>query len=252
MPVLFDQVINGDHYKVVQAGNSVRLYSIGLFHSQYNHQHVVSGALWDLLLLPALLPPTKPNNALVLGVGGGAVIKMLEYFCPNIQITGVDINATHLALAEQFFKVSGQGTSLVCADVKPWLLSAPKTTYDYIVDDVFGGCSGDPQRPFEPDEDWLQAQLSRLSDHGVLVINLDRKEYVKPYSKRFAKIFRQFDVASAWEFECPGYENRILALSKAKTNQQQLLANLSQHPKLNRNYQSCRLQYSVSRCNFLR
>ena len=79
-------------YEVRSAGQSIRLYTNDVFHSQFNPRRTVDGSLWDLLSLPVLLLPPEPAlKVLVLGVGGGAVIRQLAVLLEHPDIVGVDL-----------------------------------------------------------------------------------------------------------------------------------------------------------------
>ena len=76
MALLWSEQDGDSRYEVRSAGNTRRLYTNGVFHSQYNPNNPVTGSVWDLLLLPAFfLPPGRPRRVLVLGVGGGENIR---------------------------------------------------------------------------------------------------------------------------------------------------------------------------------
>ncbi|MFC6979877.1 hypothetical protein ACFQH7_14350 [Microbulbifer taiwanensis] len=90
-------------------GASVRLYSNGVFHSQWNPRDPLKGSLWELLLLPAFfLPGRQVRSVLLLGVGGGALIRLLQQFVGPEKIVGVDLDATHLRIARKYFGVQGR------------------------------------------------------------------------------------------------------------------------------------------------
>ena len=104
MAVIFTKQQGPDHYEVRSAGSSVRLYSNGVLHSQYNSLHPISGAIWDLLVLPGFFLKHPPRNILVLGLGGGTVIHLIRHFFPDSHITCVEKEAMHIQIAKRFFK----------------------------------------------------------------------------------------------------------------------------------------------------
>ena len=100
MALLWHKQDGNTRYEVRSAGNTRRLYTNGVFHSQYNSTQPVTGSVWDLLLLPAFfLPASSLKRVLVLGVGGGAVIRQLNHFLQPEQIVGVELNPVHLEVA---------------------------------------------------------------------------------------------------------------------------------------------------------
>ncbi len=69
MALLYLKQEDNTRYEVRSAGASLRLYSNGVMHSQYNKNNPINGAIWDLLLLPGFFALTPPKRILVLGLG---------------------------------------------------------------------------------------------------------------------------------------------------------------------------------------
>ena len=90
MAIAYQKTKKDVTYQVRTAGNSIRLYTNGAFHSQYNPRHVFTGAVWDLLALPSLSTDRPVRDVLVLGVGGGSVIHQLSRLHDLAEVTGVD------------------------------------------------------------------------------------------------------------------------------------------------------------------
>jgi len=79
MSILWETQVHDSHYSVRRAGGSVRLYTNRVFHSQWNPAVPFAGGIWDCLSLPVLhLPIAQIKRILLLGVGGGAVIRQLQ------------------------------------------------------------------------------------------------------------------------------------------------------------------------------
>ena len=119
MATLFDQLHNGHRYEIRSAGRTRRLYTDGVFHSQYNPAHGVTGSVWDLLFLPSQFYAADAiKRVLVLGVGGGAVIHMLNRFMQPEHITGIELNDLHITLARQFFDLQYDNLELIHATLE--------------------------------------------------------------------------------------------------------------------------------------
>lgn len=210
MAIIWEKKIKGVAYQVRTAGSSVRLYTNKVFHSQWNPNAVLCGGVWDLLLLPAfmLAKPTQIKNVLVLGVGGGAVIRALSHCLGPNKITGVDLDATHLSIAKRFFGVkttaidqsrikpahnkapkiksfhastiSAQHNNagpiecrLVHAEAKAWLENN-QTKYDLIIEDIFKeDDKGQPIRAVEASAEWMALLRKSLTKKGTLVMNFE-------------------------------------------------------------------------------
>lgn len=142
----------GQRCEVRKAGKSLRLYTDGTFHSQFNPARLIENNLWDLLWLPVLAAPLPPRRVLVLGVGGGAVLGKLRRLLPGALRIGVDISARHLTIARRIFKVGGQNSLLLQADALEFVKYYRGPGFDLIVDDLFASNGGEPERvvAFEP------------------------------------------------------------------------------------------------------
>jgi spermidine synthase len=172
MAVLWERRVNGTLYQVRSAGRTRRLYTNGVFHSQYNPVRPATGSVWDLLLLSAFFyAPGELRRVLVLGVGGGAVIRQLQQFVRPELIVGVELSAVHLAIARRFFGVRGEGVALQQADAVDWLREYRGPGFDMIVDDLFADCDGEPQRAVFPDASWVRRLSDCLVRHGMIVTN---------------------------------------------------------------------------------
>lgn len=135
MAILWQKHLDGTHYEVRTAGKSHRLYTNGVFHSQYHPERATTGGIWDLLVLPAFfLAPEKIQRVLVLGVGGGAVIRQLQRYVRPQSIVGVELNPVHLEVARRFFGVDDSMAELHQADAVSWLESYSGPPFDMIIE----------------------------------------------------------------------------------------------------------------------
>jgi spermidine synthase len=172
MSVLWERRVGGTLYQVRNAGRSLRLYTNGVFHSQYNPGRPVTGSVWDLLLLPAFFyPPGALARVLVLGVGGGAVIQQLRRFVRPDTLIGVELSRVHLSIARRFFGVIGDDVRLERADAVDWVKHYRGPGFDMIIDDLFGDYAGDPQRSVSADADWVGGLSRCLNPEGMIVSN---------------------------------------------------------------------------------
>ena len=170
MAVIWERFCDGQYYEVRRAGNTLRLYRDGVLHTQYNPRRTLTLGVWDLLLLPAFALTPAPQRILVLGVGGGAILRLLQQFFPGAQLSGVDIDRQHLTLATRFFGVDKQRVSLHQADARQWLADeSPDQKFDLVIDDLFVGAANDPVRVFEADKPWFEMLLARIETNGALV-----------------------------------------------------------------------------------
>ncbi|MBW3567722.1 MAG: methyltransferase domain-containing protein [Proteobacteria bacterium] len=171
MALIWSEQRDGVNYEVRAAGRTRRLYTDGVFHSSYNPAAPVTGGVWDMLMMPAFFyPPGSVRRVLLLGVGGGTVIRQLREFVRPREIVAVDLNDTHLEIAQRFFGVTGNDVRLVHADARAWL-QQDSSHYDLVIDDLFGECNGHPVRAIEADTTWCRKLRARTTRGGAVSIN---------------------------------------------------------------------------------
>lgn len=219
MAIEFSQTIKGVQYEVRTAGRSIRLYTNGAFHSQYHPAYVFTGAVWDLLSLPSLALRESPQDVLVLGVAGGTVIHQLQKLHPPKQITGIELDATHIRLAKRHFHLRYDNLTLHCAEASAWLQET-RRQYDVIIDDIFLHGEGDPERPFPPDADWFAGLHQHLKPGGTIIQNHIGAGLALKAAKQFKK-------GVILGFDTDGYDNLVLAWYDTD-NAKQLTANLQE------------------------
>ncbi len=224
MAVIWQASRKGVHYEVRRAGASVRLYTDGVFHSQWNPQRPLAGHLWDLLFLPALFSVKAPklDRILVLGVGGGAVINAFCEMLSVNHIDGVDLDPLHLRIAKRFFVQSRNNVALLEDDAQRYVEQANKVKYDVIVEDLFCGALDDPSdavRLIAVDKAWLNALNKRLTDHGVLAINFENEAQMRGALR--PKVYRSAGFHQRVFFRHNRYENVIAVLFNGRANSEQ-------------------------------
>lgn len=247
MAILWEKIHGGKRYQVRSAGRSRRLYTDGVFHSQFNPARPVTGSVWDLLLLPAFFHgPESVRRVLLLGVGGGAVIRQLQHFLRPDCIHGVELNAIHLQVARRFFGVSGPGLRLIRADAQLWLERYQGPAFDLIIDDLFGEEAGEPVRPVAADPRWAELLLRHLTPQGTLVTNFGSTAELRASaywtSDRIRNRFR-----SRYRLTTPLYGNVVAALLRRRGTPSQLRAHLRAIPGLNPEVKRTGLRFQVRR-----
>ena len=239
---------DGDtRYEVRGAGNSRRLYTNGVFHSQFNPTQPLTGSVWDLLLLPAFfLPPGSLRRVLVLGVGGGAVIRQLNHFMRPGKIVGVELNPVHLQVAREFFDVEAENVELYEADARWWLKQYRGAPFDMIIDDIFTDADGEPQRAVPADGAWMRGLLKHLAPGGVLACNFGSPQELQECAcVQTPAIGKRFE--SQFQLTTPLYENAIGAFVQRSVDSRGLRQRLRQTPGLNPDLKGSKLNYRIRR-----
>jgi len=222
MAILWQKTIKDTCYEVRTAGQTRRLYTDGVFHSQYNSEHEVTGGVWDVLMLPAFFYEAGSiKRVLVLGVGGGAVVHMLQRYIKPDEIVGIELNPVHIMLAKRYFGVTTKLAKLVQADAIKWINEYSGPPFDLIIDDLFGEQDGEPVRVAKANKEWLERLHSHLSPEGVLVMNFisskDLKNSAAVSYKKTSALFK-----SSFQFTLTHYINAVGAFLKKPATSQML------------------------------
>lgn len=247
MAILWQKNLNGTRYEVRAAGKTRRLYTDGVFHSQFHPSRATAGGIWDLLMLPAFFyPPKKIQRVLVLGVGGGAVIRQLHRYIEPLEIVGVELNPVHLEIAQRFFEVDKSMAQLHQADAIQWVKDYDGPKFDMIIEDLFGEEKGEPVRAVKADTSWCNVLSRHLTRDGVLVMNfIDIAEMRQ--SECLNKQYLAKHFKSAFQLTLPLYENVIVALLKTEVESRALHKNLCKIAELDAAQKSAAMNFRVRR-----
>lgn len=233
MAVIWRKDANGVHYEVRTAGNTKRLYTNGVLHTQYNPSRLLTGSVWDLLMLPSLLlPRERLRRVLVLGVGGGAVVHQLLRLFPLVEVTAVELNAVHVAVARRFFGLRDKRVTLVCENAVTWLALYDGEPFDLVIDDLFSDHDGQPRRAVAADADWFDLLATPLSAQGMLTMNFATQREVRAsaWGKGEQSTRRRFPAALS--LTTPGCENRVLSFPPGLPTAGDLHAAVAREPRL--------------------
>ncbi len=118
-----------------------------------------------------LRPANKwPRHALLVGLGAGSLAKFIYRYLPDCRITVVEINPQVEFVARHYFKLPDDPLRLdvVTGCGADYMLSG-KRQFDYILLDGF---DPDARAGALDTEPFYQACRSRLSDDGLLCVNL--------------------------------------------------------------------------------
>ncbi len=136
----------------------------------------------------AMLPPNRPNRALILGLGGGTVARLLVERFGDVPVVGVDDDPRVLAVARESFGPLPPFVQAVLADALAFVL-APRLAgrFGYIAVDLFRGADmprGAFGRPF------LRAVRRALTPGGAVAFNLFQDRFTEGRLARIDAVFR--------------------------------------------------------------
>ena len=247
MAVVWQKKSDGRLYEVRSAGRTLRLYTDGVCHSQYNPANPLTGHIWDLLMLPAFFhEPGAIKRVLVLGVGGGASIQLIRQFVSPETIVGVELNPVHIYVAERFFKLKHDSIQLVYADAIQWIKGYKSEKFDLIIDDLFAEENGVPVPAIEPNASWFNCLLKHVTKDGLIVKNfLDKNTARSSAGLANSRVRQKFN--AIFQLTTPYNDNVAVAYLKRPSTSQALRSRLVSTPGLNPNLKTGRLRYNVRR-----
>lgn len=252
MAVLWQKKYDNQHYEVRTAGNSRRLYKNGVCHSQFNPDSIITGSIWDLLILPVCYQPEITlQRVLVLGVGGGAVIRQLNGLFRPVSITGIEKDPLHLEIGRRYFGLDLENLDLVESDAVTWIEKNKSRKFDLIIEDIFTESSRRPVRSISAGKNWLNSLVKLLTRHGILVMN-----FASGDEFRESVVYRDMNVrnyfGSIYQLSTPTLDNRVIAMHKHPVLHTAIHRNITAIPELERAILSRKLKYRIRKVRQLR
>ena len=132
----------------------------------------------------ALLPSVRPRRALVLGLGGGTVVHLLQRRFGPTAVVGVEVDDEVLALARAELGLEVAGLEVVRQDALAYVADC-RERFDFICVDLFRGARferGILARPF-------LRRLKALATPGAeIVLNLFQDRRTDAYVQRIGRV----------------------------------------------------------------
>lgn len=130
----------------------------------------------------------KINNCLILGLGGGTVVKIIHRNWSQAKITGVDIDPEIVELGTRYLALDTSKTRVVIQNAYDYCLVP--NAYDLIVVDLYNG--DEFPKKFES-EYFIRLVSNNLAMSGVVVFNRlyykDKKVLAEKFGKKLKKVF---------------------------------------------------------------
>lgn len=130
-------------------------------------QYPVFNYIKAMLLGAAFLPCSE---VLVLGLGGGSLVRALHHLNSETKITVVEIRSTVIELAYQHFSMPvSPNIQIVCMDAKTYIDDATAKV-DMIFADLFWALKMDP---LQSNQQFIESCRRQLHANGWLIINYE-------------------------------------------------------------------------------
>ena len=244
MAVVWSADREGVRYEVLRKGKKLELYANGVQHSEFHPRRLLTGSVWDLLWLPALLhAPARYRRVLVLGLGGGSLIPPIRRLLNPDVLIAVELDAPHLEVARDVFGVADMGVETHLADACQWLAEYKGPPFDLIIEDLFAPSNEQVTRAVPATLAWHRLLASNVTEQGMLVMNFgDWKEYrTSPLAGQEA----MDGFASRFRLSCSDCHNAVIAFSRAATRSVRLRRRLAEMPEMNDREARGRLDYHI-------
>lgn len=154
--------INGE-IKVIESLGKRTLYTNNLEQSG----GTITG-MWDKSISKIKNQISKTKNCLVLGLGGGTVVELLNKYRPTLKITAVEFDPAMIEIAQKYFDIKNSpNLEIIHADAIKWVKKA-KNKYDLIIFDLYLG-------KFNPEKtrkvSFLKDLKNLLNPKGIILYN---------------------------------------------------------------------------------
>jgi spermidine synthase len=211
--------------EVKQSGKGRALRIDGTFASWYEPGKAVTGSVWDALAAPLLLlPMSRRDRVLILGLGGGSAARVARALAPRARITGVEIDAGVVRVARRWFDLDGLDVEVVRDDAQNYL-ERTRRRFDVILDDVFVGNRRTVRKPDWLPDPGLALASARLRPGGILVSNaIDEAASV---AREMRRLF-----SNTLQIEIEDYDNRVMVGAGFPLSGQVLRTALMRNPTL--------------------
>lgn len=244
MAVIWQAGCHGVEYEVRRHGRTLRLYANGVQHSEFHPRRLVTGSVWDLLWLPALLTePQRLRRVLVLGLGGGSLVPPVRKLVDPDLFVAVELDPLHLQVAREHFRVGDFGVETFCANAVDWVAAYDGPPFDLVIEDLFAPANRNVTRAVAADRRWLKALSRLVSDDGVLVMNFgDWREYRDSEAASKPRGW-----ANGYRLATPDCHNAVIAWTRRSSSSNGLRRRVQAEPELARALDLEDLRYTVRR-----
>jgi hypothetical protein len=197
---------------VRRVGATRRLYVGGVLASQWNPGRTLAGGYWDALATAPFLSEAPCETALVLGLGGGAVVHVLRGTVRPRRVVGVEADARVLRAARAEFPLEGEDLVVEVGDAVA-RARRPGERFDLVVDDLYEMASSRADRPAAEGEAWFRALARRTSPGGVLAVNFVDEAAYERARPALARALRSFRTVARFDFD--GWTNVVVGATRA-------------------------------------
>jgi spermidine synthase len=185
-PIYSDAITRADpetaavRVRIGEDGGRAALLVDGVVQSISPEDGLAGGGYWA-----AMVPDDPPRNALILGLGGGTIARLVRTRWGEVPIVGVDDDAEIVETAGRVGWLPSNGLELVMADAFEYVQTCERR-FDFIAVDLFRGqrlAARAFGRPF------LRGVRALLEPRGRLAMNMFFDKLARQRETRIASMF---------------------------------------------------------------
>lgn len=158
----------------------------------------------------------QPSRVLIVGLGGGAMVRFLTHYEPQLHIDAVEIDPVVVRLADEYFGVRSGGNVRVHTADGVAFVESTSDRYDVIFMDAFLRPSSDTDAAGVPTALKTQAFLAglkqALAPGGVVAFNVNENDSMADDIAAVAAVFDHVAV-----YRSPPADNRVVIASEGGT-----------------------------------
>jgi spermidine synthase len=163
----------------------------------------VAESVWKTTLGKISNSQLAIGNALIIGLGGGSIAKLIHKYWLKAKITGIDIDPVIVDLGKKYLGLDEREVKIIIGDAYKLAISHKLSaiSYDLVCVDTY---IGDKYPKKFESEKFLKATKSLLNKNGLVIFNrlyYDEKrplahEFEKKLEKVFSKVERIYPEAN--------------------------------------------------------
>lgn len=151
--------------------------------------------IWKSTLKKVKGERREVKECLVLGLGGGTVVKLINKNWPGAKITGVDIDPEIVELGKKYLGLDEQKVKIVISDAAQYTkYNILNTKFDLIIVDLYNGDQF--PKKFES-KNYIHLVRSLLSREGTVVFNRlyykDKKIEAEHFGEKLKMVFNSVE-----------------------------------------------------------
>ncbi len=148
--------------------------------------------IWKKTLNKVRRSPCTVHQSLILGLGGGTLVKVIHKFWPDAEVTGVDIDPQMVEMGKKHLGLKEDEVNIVVSDATKFCKKAiqQKKQYDLVCIDMYNGDVFPTQ--FEEIE-FLEMIKKLLAEDGIAIFNRlyygEKRKLAVKFSEKLSKVF---------------------------------------------------------------